>query len=115
MSPRENEDGAVEAEQQTARTDAAAPTEGEDTPQSTEPTPDSAPGRPEAAPESRRARVVRLAACTVALAVAMTAGAVVIGSRDDGGVKAVASVPGTAPELLAGGISTKAFPRSRGT
>ncbi|MER5223774.1 tetratricopeptide repeat protein [Streptomyces flaveus] len=108
MSPRKTEDGAGEAEQQTAPTDASAPTEGEDTPRATEPTPDSAedataPGRPEAAPESRRARVLRLAACAVALAVAMTAGAVVMGSRDDGGVGAVASVPGTAPELLAGG------------
>ncbi|WP_344387847.1 tetratricopeptide repeat protein [Streptomyces vastus] len=103
MSPRENEDGAAEAEQQTAPTDASAPPEGEDTPRATEATPGSAPGRPEAAPESRRTRVLRLAACAVALAVAMTAGAVVMGSRDDGGVGAVASVPGTAPELLAGG------------
>lgn len=104
MSPRKTEDGATEPDQQAASTDASAPAEGEDTPQATEePTPDSAPGRPEAAPESRRARVVRLAACAVALAVAMTAGAVVMGSRDDGGVRAVASVPGTAPELLAGG------------
>ncbi|MEU9184497.1 hypothetical protein AB0D14_08010 [Streptomyces sp. NPDC048484] len=53
--------------------------------------------------ESGRLRVLHLTACAVALAVAMTAGAVVLGNRDDGGTSTVSSVPGLAPELLAGG------------
>ncbi|MDQ1039687.1 tetratricopeptide (TPR) repeat protein [Streptomyces sp. V3I8] len=53
--------------------------------------------------EAGRRRALQLAACAVALAVAMTAGAVVLGSRDDGGTSTVASAPGLAPELLAGG------------
>jgi len=53
--------------------------------------------------ESGRLRVLQLAACAVALAVAMTAGAVVLGSRDDDGTSTVSSAPGLNPELLAGG------------
>ncbi|WP_328938913.1 tetratricopeptide repeat protein [Streptomyces tauricus] len=50
-----------------------------------------------------RARVLQLAACAVALAVAMTAGAVVLGNRDGGAPSTVSSAPGLNPELLAGG------------
>ncbi|WP_151479506.1 tetratricopeptide repeat protein [Streptomyces albicerus] len=85
MSPRTNEDA-----QERDRADETPQSEGED--------------RPEARPESGRARMLRLGACAVALAVAMTAGAVVLGSReDDGGVSTVSSAPGLAPELLASG------------
>ncbi|MGW0569407.1 tetratricopeptide repeat protein [Streptomyces tauricus] len=54
-------------------------------------------------PASGRARVLQLAACAVALAVAMTAGAVVLGNRDSGAPSTVSSAPGLNPELLAGG------------
>ncbi|MEU3789702.1 tetratricopeptide repeat protein [Streptomyces fructofermentans] len=62
-------------------------------------------GRPASGerPESGRVRALRLAACVAALAVAMTAGAVVLGSRDDAGDRAVAAAPAAAPELLASG------------
>ncbi|WP_328497315.1 hypothetical protein OHS59_34805 [Streptomyces sp. NBC_00414] len=52
---------------------------------------------------SGRFRVLQLAACAVALAVAMTAGAVLLGNRDGGDTRTVSSAPGLDPELLAGG------------
>ncbi|MET9561939.1 tetratricopeptide repeat protein [Streptomyces tauricus] len=54
-------------------------------------------------PAAGRARVLQLAACAVALAVAMTAGAVVLGNRDGDARSTVSSAPGPNPELLAGG------------
>ncbi|MFH8466859.1 tetratricopeptide repeat protein [Streptomyces sp. NPDC017991] len=52
---------------------------------------------------SARSRVLQLAACAVALAVAMTAGAVVLGNRHGDDTSTVSSAPGLNPELLAGG------------
>ncbi|MFD7709010.1 tetratricopeptide repeat protein, partial [Streptomyces sp. NPDC059786] len=49
----------------------------------------------------RWGRVAQLAACAVALAVALSATAVVLGARDDGGTTAVSSAPAAAPQLLA--------------
>ncbi len=123
MSPRSNDDaqerdladGAAEPVEavQTVEAVEAAPApeapegaEGAETPET--------PGAPETVgtgqhgpgerrPAGRRPRVLHLAACAVALAVAMTAGAVVLGSRDDSGTSTVSSAPGLAPELLAGG------------
>lgn len=53
----------------------------------------------------RRRHMAQLAFCASALAVALTAGAIVVGAvRDDGGAATVASVPvGVSPQLLAGG------------
>ncbi|WP_329548572.1 tetratricopeptide repeat protein [Streptomyces sp. NBC_01356] len=53
----------------------------------------------------RRRHLAQLAFCASALAVALTAGAIVIGAvRDDGGAATVASAPvGVSPQLLAGG------------
>ncbi|MGP4045684.1 tetratricopeptide repeat protein [Streptomyces sp. 2A115] len=85
MSPRTNDDA-----QERDRADASPPHEGED--------------MPKERPQSGRARMLRLGACAVALAVAMTAGAVALGARDDGSeVDTVASAPGVAPGLLASG------------
>ena len=84
MAPRTNEDAP-----QKDHADETPTPEGED--------------RPVERPESPRARMLRLGACTVALAVAMTAGAVVLGSRDDDVVRTAASAPGLTPELLASG------------
>ncbi|MFF3908957.1 tetratricopeptide repeat protein [Streptomyces sp. NPDC001848] len=52
----------------------------------------------------RRWRGVQLAVCAASLAVALTAGAVVVGALRDSGTAPVASAPsGVSPELLAGG------------
>ncbi|WP_405926164.1 tetratricopeptide repeat protein [Streptomyces sp. NBC_00035] len=53
----------------------------------------------------RRRHMAQLAFCASALAVALTAGAIVVGAvRDDGGAATVASAPvGVSPQLLAGG------------
>ncbi|MFF4212306.1 tetratricopeptide repeat protein [Streptomyces sp. NPDC001796] len=52
----------------------------------------------------RRWRGVQLAVCAASLAVALTAGAVVVGALRDSGTVPVASTPGgVSPELLAGG------------
>ncbi|GHK03305.1 hypothetical protein SY2F82_51020 [Streptomyces sp. Y2F8-2] len=52
----------------------------------------------------RRWRGVQLVVCAASLAVALTAGAVVVGAVRDSGTSAVASTPGgVSPELLAGG------------
>ncbi|MFF3487036.1 tetratricopeptide repeat protein [Streptomyces sp. NPDC002701] len=53
--------------------------------------------------ETGRHRVLQLAACVLALAVAMTAGAVVLGGRGDRGTDTVSAAPELAPELLASG------------
>ncbi len=90
MAPGTNEDA-----QEKDRADVTPPPEGEDRPDRTD--------RPKGSPESPRARMLRLGACAVAIAVAMTAGAVVLGNKDDDGVRTVASAPGVAPELLATG------------
>nr|WP_276147162.1 hypothetical protein [Streptomyces sporangiiformans] len=58
---------------------------------------------PEARRGSGRRRALRLAACAVALAVAMTAAAVVMGAREDSGASTAASAPAITPELLASG------------
>ncbi|GAA3793119.1 tetratricopeptide repeat protein [Streptomyces phyllanthi] len=52
--------------------------------------------------EPTRHRVLRLAACAAALAVAITSGAIALGSRDEQPVSASSS-PGVTAELLAGG------------
>ncbi|MFD9330643.1 tetratricopeptide repeat protein [Streptomyces sp. NPDC060065] len=53
----------------------------------------------------RRRHMAQLAFCASALAIALTAGAIVVGAvRDDGGAATVASAPvGVSPQLLAGG------------
>jgi tetratricopeptide (TPR) repeat protein len=52
----------------------------------------------------RRWRAVQLAVCAASLAVALTAGAVVLGAVRDGGTSTVASTPsGLSPQLLASG------------
>lgn len=90
MAPGTNEDA-----QEKDRADVTPPPEGEDRPDRTD--------RPKESPESPRARMLRLGACAVAIAIAMTAGAVVLGNKDDDGVRTVASAPGVAPELLGTG------------
>ncbi|MCZ4510835.1 tetratricopeptide repeat protein [Streptomyces sp. ActVer] len=90
MAPGTNEDA-----QEKVRADVAPPPEGKDGP--------DRPDRPKESPGSPRARMLRLGASAVAIAVAMTAGAVVLGSKDDDGVRTVASAPGVAPELLGTG------------
>ncbi|WUR83817.1 hypothetical protein OG967_36190 [Streptomyces phaeochromogenes] len=93
MAPGTNEDA-----QEKDRADVTPPPEGEDRPDRSDRS-----DRPKESPESPRARMLRLGACAVAIAVAMTAGAVVLGNKDDDGVRTVASAPGVAPELLATG------------
>ncbi|MEV0222518.1 tetratricopeptide repeat protein [Streptomyces sp. NPDC050704] len=93
MSPRTNDDA-----QQRDRADEAPPHDGEDAPRR-----DGGAAPEGNVSESGRRRTLRLAACAVALAVAMTAGAVALGARDDGDVGTVASAPAVAPELLASG------------
>ncbi|MDQ0778274.1 tetratricopeptide (TPR) repeat protein [Streptomyces aurantiacus] len=113
MSPRSNDD----AQERDLADAAAEPVEAVDAveaapaPEATEAPAASGAAEASAVPEplrspepaGRRPRVLHLAACAVALAVAMSAGAVVLGSRDDGGTSTVSSAPGLAPELLAGG------------
>ncbi|WP_241267540.1 tetratricopeptide repeat protein [Streptomyces scabichelini] len=115
MSPRKNEDAqprarADETDQDPGRIEATALADDGDTPQA-----DKAARKADAAGsaheesggeagrESRRGRALRMAACAVALAVAMTAAAVVMGARDDGAASTAASGPVVAPELLASG------------
>ncbi|MFC8201095.1 tetratricopeptide repeat protein [Streptomyces sp. NPDC057298] len=99
MSPRRNDDAQERELADEAGEDAGATAEAPGTPEEA--------GAGQDAPEGRRGsgrlRVLHLTACAVALAVAMTAGAVVLGSRDDDGMRTVSSAPGLAPELLATG------------
>ncbi|MEU5340495.1 tetratricopeptide repeat protein [Streptomyces sp. NPDC020766] len=96
MAPGTNEDAP-----ENDRADVTPPPEGEDSHEL--PDRSERPDRPKRSPESPRARMLRLGACAAAIAVAMTAGAVVLGNKDDDGVRTVASAPGLAPELLATG------------
>ncbi|KAA0931413.1 tetratricopeptide repeat protein [Streptomyces apricus] len=101
--PAQSNDDAPKTPDPPDRTDTAGPTAATADVVGTPGPGGSRPPVPAGRPGSGRRRALQLAACAVALAVAMTAGAVVLGSRDGGGTSTVASAPGLAPELLASG------------